>query len=55
MHIQCTHTEITLKHEVAHQCVVYELVTGIESSERYNLGDHLLKARGEEVCGVYLV
>lgn len=28
---------------------------GMESSERCNLTDHLLKARGEEVCGVYLV
>lgn len=30
------------------------LVTGMESSERCNLSNHLLKARGEEVCGVYL-
>lgn len=26
----------------------------MESSEHCNLGDDLLKARGEEVCGVYL-
>ena len=35
-------------------CMVGHWFTWMESSEHCNRNDHLLKARGEEVCGVYL-